>query len=53
MNANGTAEVGEFLRALSHRGAKVRADSDELAFEDGTGLPAIVELVGRSMRATA
>lgn len=69
-------QPGDRLQLVFHRGAKVRADSDDFAFEDGTGLlewasgdratlslgdlndvqaklPAVVELVGRWMRATA
>jgi len=66
---------GESVQLVFHRGAKVRADSDEFSFEDETGLlkwaapdratltlsdledlreklPAVVDLVGRWMRAT-
>lgn len=69
-------QPGDRLQLVFHRGAKVRADSDDFVFEDGTGLlewasadratltlrdlddvhaklPAVVELVGRWMRATA
>jgi hypothetical protein len=68
-------QPGDRLQLVFHRGAKVRADGDAFAFEDGTGmleraardratlslrdvddarakLPAVVELVGRWMRAT-
>jgi hypothetical protein len=66
---------GDRLELVFHRGVKVRADTDDFAFEDETGLlkwatadratlalrdsddveaklPAIVDLVGRWMRAT-
>jgi hypothetical protein len=59
-------QPGDRLQLVFHRGAKARADSDEFSFEDGTGhrhparpegvqvkLPAVVELMGRWMRATA
>jgi hypothetical protein len=69
-------QPGDVFQLVFHRGAKVRADSEEFTFEDGTGLlewaapdratvtltdlddvraklTAVVELVGRWMRATA
>ncbi len=69
-------QPGDRFEIVFHRGVKVRADTGDFVFEDGTGLvkwaapdrgtlalrdledaeaklPAVVDLVGRWMRATA